>query len=123
MRTQIAAISVGPPGCSARLGGLGATAVRKGHTKDGRGFCAVPSQSGDVLHMADTRAWTCRDFERRQQACKHVLAIRLHVARLKAQQPRRRPARQHARAARRRQPALRSAVPRRVAAGRRGSHG
>ena len=95
MRTQIAAISVGPPGCSARLGGLGATAVRKGHTKDGRGVCAVPSQSSDVLHMADTRAWTCRDFERRQDACKHVLAIRLHVARLNAQQPRRQPARQH----------------------------
>ena len=73
----------------------GADRWQKGHTRDGRSFYAVPSQSGDVLHMADTRACTCRDFERRQQPCKHVLAVRLHVARLKAQQPRRRPARQH----------------------------
>jgi len=73
----------------------GADRWQKGHTKDGRSFYAVPSQSGDVLHMADTRACTCRDFERRQEACKHVLAVRLHVARLKAQQPRRRATRQH----------------------------
>ncbi len=74
----------------------GADRWQKGHTKAGRSFYAVPSQSSTVLHMADTRACTCRDFERRQDACKHVLAVRLHVARLQAQQPRRRPARQHA---------------------------
>ena len=73
----------------------GADRWQKGHTRDGRSFYAVPSQSGDVLHMADTRACTCRDYERRQQACKHVLAVRLHVARLQAQQPRRRGTRQH----------------------------
>jgi len=65
---------------------------QKGHTKDGRSFYAVPSQSGDVLHMVDCRACTCRDFERRQDACKHILAVRLHVARLKGR-PTRRPAR------------------------------
>ena len=73
----------------------GADRWQKGHTRDGRSFYAVPSQSGDVLHMADTRACTCRDYERRQDACKHVLAVRLHVARLQARQPRRRAARQH----------------------------
>ena len=73
----------------------GADRWQKGHTKDGRSFYAVPSQSGTVLHMADTRACTCRDFERRQEACKHVLAVRLHVARLQAQPPRRRAAQQH----------------------------
>ncbi len=73
----------------------GADRWQKGHNRDGRSFYAVPSQSGSVLHMADTRACTCRDYERRQQACKHVLAVRLHVARLKAQQPRRRGTRQH----------------------------
>ena len=44
----------------------GADRWQKGHTKDGRSFYAVPSQSGTVLHMADTRACTCRDYERRQ---------------------------------------------------------
>ncbi len=72
----------------------GADRWQKGHTRDGRSFYAVPSQSGTVLHMADTRACTCHDFELRQEACKHVLAVRLHVARLQAQQPRRRAAQQ-----------------------------
>ena len=68
---------------------------QKGRTKDGRAFYAVPSQSGDVLHMADCRACTCRDYQRRQDACKHVLAVRLHVARLKVRADRPRRASRH----------------------------
>ena len=64
----------------------------RGHRKsDGRSFYAVPSQSSDVLHMTDTRACTCRDVQRRQAPCKHVLAVRLHLARLRVDQPRRSP--------------------------------
>ena len=69
----------------------GADRWQKGHTRDGRSFYAVPSQSSDVLHMTDTRACTCRDFQRRQAPCKHVLAVRLHLARLRVDQPRRSP--------------------------------
>ena len=65
----------------------------RGHRKaDGRSFYAVPSQTTDAVYMVDTRECTCPDFQRRQQPCKHVIACRLHVARLKAaQQPRRSP--------------------------------
>ena len=57
---------------------------QQGHTRGGRPFYAVPSQSApNAYHMADCCACTCKDFERRQEACKHVLAVRLHVARLK----------------------------------------
>ena len=57
----------------------------RGHRKaDGRSFYCVPSQTGDARYMVDTRECTCPDFQRRQQPCKHVLAVRLHVARLKA---------------------------------------
>ena len=59
----------------------------RGHRKaDGRSFYAVPSQTGNLVYMVDTRECTCEDFRRRQQPCKHILAVRLHVARVKAQQ-------------------------------------
>ena len=50
---------------------------------DGRSFYAVPSQTSSAVYMVDTRECTCRDFTERRQPCKHVTAVRLHVARLK----------------------------------------
>jgi SWIM zinc finger len=62
----------------------------KCHTRDGRKRYGVPSQSAAGLYyLADCRTCTCPDFQRRQQACKHVLAVRLHVAGVRAQQTRR----------------------------------
>jgi hypothetical protein len=61
----------------------GAGTWQKGRTRGGRSFYAVPSQSAaGLLHMADTRACSCLDYRERRQPCKHVLAVRLHVARL-----------------------------------------
>ena len=60
----------------------------RGHRKaDGRSFYAVPSQTSSLVYMVDTRECTCEDFRRRGQPCKHSLAVRLHVARLKAERP------------------------------------
>ena len=64
-----------------------ATADRwqRGHTKDGRSFYAVPSQSvPNAYHMADCHACTCKDFERRQTECKHRIAARLLCEEFKA---------------------------------------
>ena len=59
--------------------------------RDGSKACAVPSQSApDVYHLADLRSCTCPDFQRRQQACKHVLAVRLHCALVQIQAQQRR---------------------------------
>ena len=64
----------------------------KGHTKDGRSFYAIPSESeAGLFHLTDTRECSCRDYPRRREPCKHVLACRLKVAMLKA--PELRPAR------------------------------
>ena len=53
----------------------------KCRTRDGHKFYAVPSQhDANVRYLADLHTCTCPDFQRRQQACKHVLAIRLHCA-------------------------------------------
>ena len=62
----------------------------KCRTRDGRKLYAVPSQhNANVRYLTDTRSCTCPDFQCHQQACKHVLAVRLHVALVKAQQQRR----------------------------------
>jgi SWIM zinc finger len=62
----------------------------KCHTRDGSKRYGVPSQSAAGLHyLADCHTCTCQDFARRQQPCKHVLAVRLHVAGVRAQQTRR----------------------------------
>jgi hypothetical protein len=61
-----------------------AGAWQKGRTRAGRSFYAVPSQSAPgLLHMADTCECSCTDYRGRRQPCKHVLAVRLHIARLK----------------------------------------
>ena len=54
---------------------------QKGHLKDGnRPFYAVPSSTDpNRLYLVDTRACDCPDFQRRQQPCKHVLAVRMAV--------------------------------------------
>jgi len=59
--------------------------------RDGRKLYGVRSQSKpDVCYLADCQSCTCIDFQRHQQACKHVLAVRLHVELVKARQPRQR---------------------------------
>ena len=63
----------------------------RGHTKAGRSFYAVPSSTDpNGFHMVDCRECTCQDFIRRGLDCKHILAVRLHLARLQAEQPKRR---------------------------------
>ena len=54
---------------------------QKGHLKSsGRSFYAVPSSTdSNRLYLVDTRACDCPDFVRRQQPCKHVLAVRMAV--------------------------------------------
>jgi hypothetical protein len=47
---------------------------------DGRKAYGVESERHrGVYHLATCQACTCVDFQRRQQPCKHVLAVRLHV--------------------------------------------
>jgi uncharacterized Zn finger protein len=61
----------------------------KCRTRDGHKKYAVPSQSAaNLYHLADLHTCTCPDFQRRQQACKHVLAIRIYalLAQLQRQQ-------------------------------------
>ncbi len=57
---------------------------------EGQHIYAVPSQSAPgAAYVTDTDTCTCPDFERRQEPCKHVLAVRLHIERLS--QPAQRP--------------------------------
>ena len=49
----------------------------KGHTKDGRAFFVIPVSCGRI-YWTDCRDCTCPDRQqRRVEACKHVLAVRL----------------------------------------------
>ena len=58
-------------------------------TRDGRKLYAVPSQhDASVRYLADLNGCTCPDYQRRQQPCKHVLAIRLHCALVQVQHSR-----------------------------------
>jgi hypothetical protein len=61
--------------------GILATAAKwtRGHTKDGRSFFSIPSSSGHI-YWVDSRECTCPDFTNRQEACKHILAVRLWIA-------------------------------------------
>ena len=61
----------------------------KCRTRDGSKRYGIPSQSVDGLYyLTDTRACTCPDAQRRGLPCKHVLAVRLHVAHVRAEQAR-----------------------------------
>lgn len=52
----------------------------KVHTSDGRKFYGIPSSKGDSRYYLTNRLrCTCPDFEH-GNTCKHVLAVRLHVA-------------------------------------------
>ena len=54
-------------------------------TLDGQKFYGVPSRSRPgLLHLADTQTCTCEDHKNRSADCAHVLAVRLHVAQVKA---------------------------------------
>lgn len=58
---------------------------------DGRQAYGVPSQTGSGrFYAVDESGCTCNDFKRYGQACKHILAVRLHVELLKGTKPRRR---------------------------------
>jgi hypothetical protein len=47
----------------------------------------VPSQSQPGrFYLVDTRTCDCPDFRRRGGPCKHVLAVRFHVAQVRAEQ-------------------------------------
>jgi SWIM zinc finger len=60
----------------------------KCHTVAGKRY-GVPSQSQPHrVYLVDTHTCDCPDFQRRGGPCKHVLAVRLHVARVRAQQQR-----------------------------------
>ena len=60
------------------------------HLRDGRKAFGVPSQSTPGLYyLVDLRTCTCPDARVRGVPCKHVAAVRLHVARIRAEQARR----------------------------------
>lgn len=49
----------------------------------------LPSQSQPGrFYLVDTHTCDCPDFQRRGGPCKHVLAVRLHVAQVRAEQVR-----------------------------------
>lgn len=57
---------------------------------DGSKRYGIPSQSvAGLYYLTDTRACTCPDFQRRGGPCKHIAAVRLHVARIRAEHARR----------------------------------
>lgn len=60
----------------------------KCHTRDGRKAYGVPSQSKPLTYYLVTQtSCTCPDAQRHPAlACKHQLAVRLHVELVKAQQ-------------------------------------
>ena len=54
-------------------------------TLDGQKFYGVPSRSRPgLLHLADCQTCTCEDHKHRGVECSHILAVRLHVAQVKA---------------------------------------
>ena len=67
----------------------------KAYLRDGQKFYAVPSRTQpNVRYLVDTHSCTCPDHKYRGVECAHILAVRLHVARVTGdcQQPRRSPA-------------------------------
>jgi len=55
------------------------------HTTDGHKAYGIESQANPGLFWLVTqKACSCPDFQYRQEPCKHVLAVRLHVALSKA---------------------------------------
>jgi hypothetical protein len=58
----------------------------KCHTVAGKRYGIRSSTNPDRVYLVDTRTCDCPDAQRRGLPCKHVLAVRLHVARLRAEQ-------------------------------------
>ncbi len=70
---------------------IAATADRwlRVRVSDGQIAYAIPSQFKPGLgYVVDVDGCTCPDFERRQEACKHIQAVRLHCERLSQPAPR-----------------------------------
>ena len=70
-----------------------AAAWTNGHRKDdGRAFFVIPSQTGQGgPYWTDQRQSTCPDYQRRQEPCKHILAVRLWLAQHRPMRPSSRP--------------------------------
>jgi hypothetical protein len=61
----------------------------KCRSADGSKRYGIPSQSvAGLYYLTDMRACTCPDFQRRGGPCKHIAAVRLHVARVRTEQAR-----------------------------------
>lgn len=54
---------------------------------DGRKLYAIPSQRDpNVRYLTDATRCTCVDFKRHGEACKHVRAVQIHCALVRAEQ-------------------------------------
>ena len=85
----ITSSTTNPRADRARFLAAGAAQWLKCHIPAGKKY-GVPSQSQPGRYfLVDTRTCDCPDFIRRGGPCKHVLAVRLHVARVRAEQTRR----------------------------------
>ena len=61
----------------------------KCHTPQGKRY-GIPAQSQPGrYYLVDARTCDCPDAQRRGLPCKHVIAVRLHVARIRAEQAQR----------------------------------
>ena len=70
----------------ARFLAAGAGQWLKCYTRAGKRYGIESQRQPGTYHLANTRTCSCPDFAHRQQACKHVLAVQLHVARVRAEQ-------------------------------------
>jgi hypothetical protein len=75
----------------------GAAQWLKCHGRDGQKLYGIPSCTGSGrYYLVNTIGCDCRDAERHPgQACKHVLAVRLHVALVGGTRTRRQSATRH----------------------------
>ena len=60
----------------------------KCRTVAGKRYGIRSSTNPDRVYLVDTRTCECPDAQRRGLPCKHVLAVQLHVARVRAAQAR-----------------------------------
>src|SRR5258706_14377876 len=57
---------------------------------DGVKFYVIPSSDGQRVYWTNLTECSCPDAQHREVECKHRLAVKLYVAKLQANQPRRR---------------------------------
>ena len=60
----------------------------KCHTAAGKRYGIPAASQPGRFWLADTRTCDCPDFQRHCGPCKHVLAVRIHVACVRAEQAR-----------------------------------